>query len=122
MRKIFEQISHPQLTGTFIWEPMMADDDIETAIIQRELFQDNRVQHYWDADKVLGKIIADSLLENTPIAWNIYMLYQPGAKWNSENFPSPDFWMHQLEEDESLRLNPGVMYQKVITAVIKLPK
>lgn len=117
MQKIFEQISHPRLTGTIIWEPIMADDDISAAINQRGVFQDSRVQHYWDAEKVLGKIIADSMLENTPTAWDIYLLYQPGSQWKNEKFPVPDFWMHQLSEDESLRLNPDILHQ-CVSAII----
>jgi hypothetical protein len=116
---IFEQLSHPQLMGTIIWEPMMADDDLAAANVQQELFQDSRVEHYWDADKILGKLVANSMLENTPIAWDIYLLYQPGNQWNNENFPTPNFWMHQLEEDESLRLNPEALHQKVMNAVNK---
>ena len=100
---------------------MMTDDDFEAALTQQELFQDNRVQHYWDAEKVLGKIVANYMLENTPIAWDIYLLYELGAKWDNEKFPTPDFWMHQLGEDESLRLNPEVLCQKVMIAVNNLP-
>jgi hypothetical protein len=120
VQKIFEQVSHPQFTGTIIWEPMMADDDFEAAITQQDLFQDNRVQHYWDADKVLGKIIADSMLENTPSAWDIYLLYQPGAIWDNGDFPNPDIWMHQLPEDERLRLNPEKLLQEVIETINRL--
>ena len=119
---IFEQLSHPQLAGTIIWEPMMADDNLAVANTQQELFQDSRVQHFWDAENVLGRIISDSMLENTPIAWDIYLLYQPGANWDSDKFPTPDFWMHQLEEDESLRLNPEVLQQQVKMAIDNLSK
>ncbi len=98
----------------------MADDDLAAANTQQELFQDSRVQHFWDTENVLGKIIADSMLENTPIAWDIYLLYQPGTKWDSDKFPAPDFWMHQLKEDEHLRLNPEVLQQKVKMAIDNL--
>jgi hypothetical protein len=99
---------------------MMTDDDFAAANTQQEFFQDSRVEHYWDADKVLGKIIADSMFKNTPIAWDLYLLYQPGAQWDNEKFPAPDFWMHQLPEDESLRLDPKVLQQQVQVALNKL--
>ena len=100
----------------------MAEDDLAAANAQQEIFQDNRVQHYWDAEKTLGKAVADSMLSNTPIAWDIYLLFQPGTEWNSLKFPVPDFWMHQLSEDESLRLNPKILHQQVKLALRNLQK
>lgn len=32
----------------------------------------------------------------TSIAWDVYLLYGPGRKWEAEVPPTPDFWMHQL--------------------------
>jgi hypothetical protein len=120
VREIFEQLQDKHLQGSIIWEPMMAEDDLAAALIQKELFQDKRVEHYWDAEKVLGKMVADSMLENTPIAWDIYLLYQPGAQRDSEKLPLPDFWMHQLEEDENLRLNPESLQKQVKTTIHNL--
>lgn len=100
----------------------MADDELAAANTQQELFQDSRVEHFWDAEKALGKIIADSMLENTPVAWDIYLLYQPGASWEPKKFPAPDFWMHQLSEDESLRLDPKILQEQVSLAINNLQK
>ncbi len=120
VQEIFEENSNPNLAGTMIWEPMMADDDIEAAIYKQEIFQDLRVIHYWDANKTLGKIVANSMLKNTNIAWDIYLIFQPGTPWRTEKFPRPSFWMHQLLEDESLRLNPETLLQEVIISLNNL--
>ena len=29
-------------------------------------------------------------------AWDIYMVYSPGVRWNGTNPPKPSYWMHQL--------------------------
>lgn len=100
----------------------MADDNLAAASTQQKIIQDIRIRHYWDSEKVLGKLVADSMLKNTPTAWDIYLLYHPGSQWNNEKFPAPDFWMHQLEEDESLRLNPEILQQRVLTAINNLSK
>jgi hypothetical protein len=120
VQKIFEQIPNPHLKGTLIWEPMIADDEIAAADTHQEAFQDSRVKHYWDTEKVLGKIVAGSMLRITPIAWDIYLLYQPGRHWGTKKFPTPDLWMHQLSENESLRLKPEVLQQKVMKAIDNL--
>lgn len=105
-----------------VCEPTMANDDFVAAVTRQEKFQDHRVQHFWDAENILGTTIAQSMLRNTPIAWDIYLLYQPGARWDDEKFPVPDFWMHQLLEDERRRLNPEVLQYQVMTAVDNLQK
>lgn len=100
----------------------MADDSLAAAKAQQEVFQDNRVQHYWDPERILGKIVAEPLLKNTPIAWDIYLLFNPGTHWENEIFPAPDFWMHQLPEDESLRLDPEILQQQVFTVINNFSK
>ena len=100
---------------------MMAEDDLSAAQVQQDLFQDPRVHHYWQPEKSLGKLVVETLnLKNTVIAWDIYLLYQPGTRWEGGAFPSPDFWMHQLPEDESLRLDPKILRQQVQVALNNL--
>lgn len=96
----------------------MADDDLAAAEIQKNLFQDPRVAHYWHPEKSLGEAAAQTLgLKNTPIAWDVYLLYRPGSPAKISGFPAPDFWMHQLPEDESLRLDPEKLQQQVEAAL-----
>ena len=39
-------------------------------------------------------------------AWDIYMIYGPGARWEGEGPPAPQFWMHQLPGADAPRLDP----------------
>jgi len=31
------------------------------------------------------------------IAWDVYLIYKPGIKWEAQQPPRPTFWMHQLQ-------------------------
>ncbi len=121
MQHIFEICPNPALKGTLIWQPMMVDDDLAAAEIQQQQFQDCRVQHYWHPEMTLGVLAAETLgLAKTPVAWDMYLLYYAGFQWHGKKFPSPDFWMHQLPEDENLRLDPEILQQQVLIALNSL--
>ena len=77
---------------------MLTADDLEAASAQEALFQDERVSQYWDGERVLGRLVSQTLQLATPVAWDIYLLYSPAAMWKGERIPTPDFWMHQLNE------------------------
>jgi hypothetical protein len=55
-----------------------------------------RVRHYWDGDQRVGKAVTP-LIEGLDIpAWDVWMLYAPGATWGEGVAPAPDWWEHQL--------------------------
>ena len=37
-------------------------------------------------------------------AWDIYMVYPPGVRWEAELPPVPAYWMHQLGRPGKLRV------------------
>lgn len=56
---------------------------------------DPRVSQYWDGANTLGEAFA-SVLELSPPAWDVYLLFDPNQKWDGDLPPKPAFWMHQL--------------------------
>lgn len=101
---------------------MMADDNLKAALEQEALFQDERVSQYWDGERVLGSLVSQNLKLAAPVAWDIYLLYSPGAKWKGEGMPLPDFWMHQLNERADLFLDPARLMAEVQKAVEAVPE
>jgi hypothetical protein len=75
---------------------MLVDDDLDAALAQEVVFQDERISQYWDGERVLGRLVSQTLKLAAPVAWDFYLLYPPGAMWKAERVPIPDFWMHQL--------------------------
>jgi hypothetical protein len=94
---VFRKISDPQIRAYVVWEPILRSDGVEalpdaTSIIS----SDSRAVQYWDPAAEVGKRFSRSLdLPLKTPAWDIYLLYSPEARWDSEP-PQPAFWMHQL--------------------------
>jgi len=56
---------------------------------------DPRARHYWDGDQMVGKAFQPILGTPEP-AWDVWMLFAPGARWEGETPPLPTWWEHQL--------------------------
>jgi hypothetical protein len=74
VRDIFQKWKTPRLRGHLVWIPMLAADDLDAAIAQEALFQDERVSQYWDGEHALGRLVSQTLKMSAPIAWDIYLL------------------------------------------------
>ena len=53
-------------------------------------------------------------------AWDVYLLYPAGIRWETEVPPSPAFWMHQLSdpvaaEDRLLCRDPSRLGRELAT-------
>ena len=51
--------------------------------------------HYWDESGIIGKLY-DKVLAIDTYAWDVWMVYKPGVRWEDTYPPKPDFGMHQL--------------------------
>jgi hypothetical protein len=101
---------------------MLVADDLQAAIAQEALFQDGRITQYWDGERALGRLVSRGLKLAAPVAWDIYLLYAPGAMWKGEKMPTPNFWMHQLAEPAGLRLDPDRLKAEVHNAIERAEK
>ena len=99
--------------------PMLATDNRGAAKEREMTFSDNRIQHYWDPGRTLGQSISRSLNMKNDIAWDVYLVYPPGHVWDAELPPLPAFWMHQLDEEPSLFLDPFQLKQSVFGMIEK---
>ncbi len=106
-----------RLRGHLVWIPMLATDNLDAAIAQISLYQDERVFQYWDGERLLGQLVSQTLKLSAPIAWDIYLLYSPEAVWKDESMPVPDFWMHQLDERSELLLDRNRLMTEVQQAI-----
>ena len=67
-------------------------------------FTDPRVLHYWDGDSILVEGY-QRVLNLPEDAWDIYLVYPPGVRWDGELPPAPAYWMHQLGSREKPRVS-----------------
>ena len=100
---------------------MLAADNLDAAIAHEALFQDERISQYWDGERVLGRLVSRTLKLAAPVAWDIYLLYAPGAMWKGDKMPGPAFWMHQLNERPDLFFDPERLMAEVRKAIEAIP-
>lgn len=67
------------------------------------LVTDPRASHFWDGHGALVQGYREALGIDEP-AWDIYMVYPPGVRWEGDLPPVPTFWMHQLGPPDSPRV------------------
>ena len=120
---VFKATPAPDLKGFIGWLPMLGTDDSIAASQQAAQFRDPRITEAWDGDRKAGMLFARRLdLEG--IAWDIYLVYRRGVRWEEEGSPPmPDFWMHQLRAstgaDPKLRLDQARLTNEVLALIEK---
>lgn len=79
-----------------------------------EMVTGGNASHYWENSGIIGNRFKHTLAINV-YAWDVWMIYKPGARWNDQYPPAPDFWMHDLWGVNGVpRLNSGVFAGKVV--------
>lgn len=53
--------------------------------------------HFHDRDRAVGTAVAEMLGGRGKVAWDIYLFYPPGIRWEAAP-PAPAAWFHQLDE------------------------
>jgi mercuric ion transport protein len=117
IKRVFDQYDNPDLKALTVWLPMVAGDHSEAASIQAATFEDNRlVVDGWDENRDIG-VAFEKTLGLTRTAWDIYLVYEAGVRWDGEQAPHPSYWMHQLDKDSGADqqrcLNPAVLISHV---------
>jgi hypothetical protein len=76
---------------------MLAGDDGIAAATQAGSWSEDRVRQWWDGAREMSQLFAQTLGLQGP-AWDVYLLYRSGIRWEGEVPPAPTFWMHQLAD------------------------
>lgn len=117
MQEIFEENKSEMLYGAIIWTPMIDTDNLEAANLLELALADSRVKQFWDPDRILGRLLSQTLRLRISIAWDVYLIYLPDHPWDGELPPEPEFWMHQQDEEMSLYLDPPRLKHYVQTVL-----
>ena len=120
MQEIFEENQSELLSGSIVWTPMLVTDSLNAANERETRFSDSRVKQFWDPDRILGQLLSQALKLKASIAWDVYLVYAPDHPWNTELPPAPIYWMHQLDEEPILQLDPPLLKQFVRSFVREL--
>ena len=117
---ISEQFGHHARLRTYVvWVPMLMAGESHVRNGLRAI-RDPGVAHYWDEHSALVRGYMKPLgLEQ--LAWDIYMIYPPSARWEGELPPAPEFWMHQLPSVDAPRLDPAEFTRRLKTELDQTP-
>lgn len=96
MQEAIAGIESDDLSVYIVWEPMLKTDDERSSRKATTLIPDPRVVHYWAPTQEVGVAFQEPIGLTTEPAWDVYLLYPPGAPWHGEPPPGPAFFMHQL--------------------------
>jgi len=91
-----------------VWINMLPGDTEESARSSSREWNDHRIDHFYDPDKLVGSAIADCLGHSGNVAWDIYLFFSGLAEWK-HGLPMPLDWMHQLKDNwaDSTRYHTG---------------
>ena len=99
--EVMKEIPDGRLRLFVVWEPILPTDSVGALDDSAEMVKDEwRALQFWDPNAESGKRVKrlfDLKIANP--AWDVYMLYPPGVRWESspnEPAPMPAYWMHQL--------------------------
>ena len=95
IKKTLESVSDDRVSAYVVWLPIFGGDFRGEARKLSSSFPDKRVTYFIDAESRTGELWERVLKTERDLAWDVYLLYRPDAKWPDDP-AQPDFWMHQL--------------------------
>ena len=96
LEKVLAANHSRNLVAYAVWEPILRTDDARSSRKATTLLPDSRVHHYWTGSHDVGELFQPAIgLEDEP-AWDVYLVYPRGVRWNAPQPPTPTFFMHQL--------------------------
>ena len=104
------KIEHGKDAAVYVvWVPRLGAHEKDVPAATR-VVASSWAHQYWDGGDLLGEQYKQVLRWNDN-AWDVYMLYGPKAQWTGNLPPTPDFFMHQVNEKGS-RLDATVFGSK----------
>lgn len=93
--KTLKSVTDDRVRAYVVWLPIFGGNFKGAALELSKSFPDKRVSYFIDPDSLTGNGWERVLKTEREMAWDVYFLYGPAARWEQEP-PMPDFWMHQL--------------------------
>ena len=101
-------INDRNLAAYVVWVPELGatPSNVPEAMT---LVSDPRAHQYWDGTEQLGHAY-EQILPTPGPAWDVYLLFPAGERWEKSRPPDPAFWMHQLAGITAApRLDPDIL-------------
>jgi len=93
---VISKIATEEFVAYAVWEPILKTDDERSSRKAVTLFPDERVKNYWVHTRAVGELFQPPINLKGEPAWDVYLVYEPGVRWDGDTPPKPTFFMHQL--------------------------
>jgi hypothetical protein len=97
LKSIIESFPDADISIALVWINKLPADSRKAAEKSAGTFNDPRICQFYDPKQRSGREVASSLGWQGRVAWDIYLFYTAGCKWN-QTLPAPVDWMHQLTD------------------------
>ncbi len=94
--KTLKNVTDDRVRAYVVWLPVFGGDFRGESRKLSNSFRDKRVSYFIDPKSLTGDLWESVLKTEREVAWDVYLLYGAGARWEEQEPPMPDFWMHQL--------------------------
>jgi hypothetical protein len=94
--KSLKSVTDDRVRAYIVWTPIFGGNFMRASRQLSKSFPDKRVSYFADSEALAGHLWERVLKTGREEAWDVYFLYGAEARWNEEEPPMPDFWMHQL--------------------------
>lgn len=95
-RHVLNKLAKEDLGVYVIWTPISKHDNRQRAVDATFHVTDPRARHFWDGSAEVQRSFSTPLgLGDTP-AWDVFLVYGPGKRWEGGAAPAPDTYMHRL--------------------------
>jgi len=95
--KILKSVRDDRLRAYVVWLPIFGGDFRGEARKLSKSFPDKRVSYFLDPESLTGTMWERTLTTHREIAWDVYLLYGPEARWEGDTPEPPDLWRHRLD-------------------------
>jgi len=112
-RYVLDRIDDDRLRTYVVWGPMQGGETRQKAEEATESQSDPRATHFWTGAQVVAERLQGPAGLEDELAWDTFLLYPPGARWEGKVPPEPAHVMHVGKSLPAAdRLNGEKLYQR----------
>jgi hypothetical protein len=116
VQRVLANLENAEVDVFVVWIPALPADDYDAAAKSMSLIPDRRARHYWDGSQALGEAFSPVLRIRARMAWDVYLLFDPDARFSGP-LPEPRVFLHQIGgEDPERQLSE----EKLESAILAL--
>lgn len=122
MQRILDEVPDERLRMYVVWEPMLSGDNRALAERMSRKAGDPRLaRHFWDPQQLSGKAWQRTL-ELPGVAWDVYFVYGPDARWDENAPTTPDYWQHQGAGSPDTWLDYQTLKGAIVSRLAEIPR